>query len=129
MNVPRMLLMLMRITAVVQVVLGIGFWTGHWYGAQPVHMAIGTGYVLVLWILAVIALFQRRAIGPALGALLWGFILAMLGYSQQGLLPESSLHWIVRVVHLIVGLAALGFAERLAPVRGRPELPAATTAA
>jgi hypothetical protein len=115
--VQRALLTLMRIGAVVQGVLGVGFWTGHWYGAVPVHMMNGIAYVVMLWLLALIALFQKRTIGIALAAILWGFGVAMLGFTQHRILAGSNLHWIVRVVHLIVGVAALAFAERLVAVR------------
>ena len=72
---------------------------------------------MLLWILALIALFQRRTIGTALFAIFWGFCVAMLGYMQQGILAGSDLHWVVRVVHLAIGLLALGLAEQLAPAR------------
>jgi hypothetical protein len=38
------------------------------------------------------------------------------GFAQQGILA-GGLHWIIRVLHLAVGLAALGIAEGLAPRR------------
>ena len=125
MRAARVLLMLMRVAAGIQVVLGIGFWTGHWYGAVPVHMTVGSSYVVLLWILAVIALVQRRVVGVALFAILWGALVAALGYAQQGILAGSDFHWIVRVVHLLVSLSALGLAERLA---ARDDRPAATVA-
>jgi len=114
MRLPRVLLMLMRIGAGVQVILGVGFWTGHWYAAVPVHMTVGSVYVLLLWAIATIALVRRRLVGLALFAILWGVAIAALGYTQQGILAGSGLHWIVRVVHLIVALAAMPIAEKLA---------------
>ena len=117
MRLRTALLMLMRISAVVQIVLGIGFWTGHWSEAIGVHMMNGIGFVVLLWILALIALFQRRTIGVALLAIVWGFGVAMLGFSQHRILEGSSFHWIVRVVHLVVGVSTLAFAERLAAAR------------
>lgn len=110
--------MLMRLMAAVQIVLGIGFWTGHWWSAVQVHTTNGIAYVVALWLLALIALFQRRAVGLALFAILWGFALAMLGFTQYRILAGSSFHWVVRVVHLLVGLATLGIAEQLAAARG-----------
>ena len=117
MSLPRALLMLMRIEVAIQVILGIGFWTGHWYAATPVHQTIGTTYVLLLWILALYALITRRTWGLSIFALLWGLGLAMLGFSQRGILAGSNLHWIVRVVHLLVGVTAIPIAERLAGPR------------
>ena len=113
MSVSRSLLVLMRIAAGVQIVVGLGLWTGRWYSLVGMHRATGVAYVVLFWILAILALAQRRNIGLALVALLWGFVIAALGFMQQRILI-GDLHWIVRVVHLIVGLSALGIAERLA---------------
>jgi hypothetical protein len=108
--------MLLRVSAGLQVVVGVGLWTGHWYSLLPIHWANGVLFVLLLWTIAVIALVQRRAVGRALVAILWGFIVVALGFAQQGILP-GNLHWIIRVLHLVIGLAALGIAEGLAPRR------------
>jgi hypothetical protein len=70
--------------------------------------------VLSLWGIAVIALVQRRSAGLATFALLWGLLVAALGFMQQGILV-GELHWIVRVLHLVIGLASVSIAERLAP--------------
>ena len=51
-------------------------------------------------------------------AIVWGVVIAALGFSQQRLLV-GDLHWIIRVLHLVVGMAAMPIAERLA--RPRPE--------
>ena len=52
MSASRASLMLMRICAGIQVVLGIGFWTGHWSQFVNAHRTIGMVYVLTLWIIA-----------------------------------------------------------------------------
>ena len=119
MTVSRVVLMLMRLSAVLQVVVGVGMWMGHWGSLLPVHWANGVLFVLLSWTIAVIALVQRRAVRRALLALLWGFVVIAFGFAQQGILP-GSLHWIIRVLHLAVGLAALGIAEGLAPRRRDP---------
>ena len=113
MKLAGVLLTLMRIAGTVQIILGIGFWTGHWYVALPVHETNGILYVFLLWALAVIALVQRRAVGLAFFAILWGFAIAMLGFTQQRILAGSDWHWAVRVVHLAIGVAAMPIGERL----------------
>jgi hypothetical protein len=113
MSVPRVILILMRLSATIQVIVGVGFWTGHWYSLLPIHWANGILFVLLLWTIAVIALVQRRAAGRALFAILWGLVVVALGFAQQGILP-GGLHWVIRVLHLAIGLAALGIAEGLA---------------
>jgi len=116
MRVPFLLLMFMRVGALVQVVVGIGLWTGHWYGLVNVHRTVGVVFVLALWMLAVIALVQRRSAGLAAFAILWGLLVAAFGFMQLGILV-GDYHWVVRVLHLVIGMASLPIAERLAPKR------------
>lgn len=113
MSVSRILLWAMRIGAGVQVVVGLGLWTATWYSLVGMHRTTGIVYVLVFWGLAILALAQRRNVKLALFALVWGLVIAALGFAQQRLLV-GDLHWIVRVVHLIVGASAVPIAERLA---------------
>ena len=63
MKVARLCLMLMRFAAAIQLVLGIGFWTGHWINASPIHRTIGVIYVLLLCVLAILALLKRAEVG------------------------------------------------------------------
>jgi len=114
MRVPFLLLMFMRIAALVQVVVGIGLWTGHLYAFVDVHRTIGMLFVLALWGIAAIALVQRRAAGLAAFAVVWGVVVAAVGFTQQQLL-SGDLHWIVRVLHLVIAMASMPIAERLAP--------------
>ena len=114
MRVPFLLLMFMRIGALVQVIVGIGLWTGHWYSLVNVHQMIGVLFVLALWTIAIIAVVQRRAVGLAGFAVLWGLLVAGLGMTQQQILP-GDFHWIVRVLHLVISLASMPIAERLVP--------------
>jgi hypothetical protein len=106
--------MLMRIGAGVQVVVGLGLWNGRWYSLVDMHRTVGVIYVVLLWVLAIIALIQRRSVKVALFGIAWGFVIAMLGFTQQRFLI-GDLHWMVRVIHLIIGLGAMPIAERLAP--------------
>ncbi len=114
MRVPFLLLMFMRIAALVQVVVGIGLWTGHLYAFVDVHRTIGMLFVLALWGIAAIAVVQRRAAGLAAFAVVWGVVVAAVGFTQQQLL-SGDLHWIVRVLHLAIAMASMPIAERLVP--------------
>ena len=114
MRVPFLLLMFMRIAALVQVIVGIGLWTGHLYSLVDVHRTVGVLFVLALWGIAAIALVQRRATGLAVFAVVWGVVVAAVGFTQQQVLP-GDLHWIVRVLHLVIAMASMPIAERLAP--------------
>ena len=61
MRLARPLLILLRSLAPTLIILGIGFWTGHWPGLIPIHRALGTLFVLTLWSIAGIALWHGRA--------------------------------------------------------------------
>ena len=117
MGISRMLVVFMRAAMAVQVILGLGFWTGHWVNLVNVHMAIGSLFVIALWVIAGIASARGRP-GRLVGfGFVWGVIVLALGMTQQGILI-GDLHWIVRVLHLAVGITAMPIAERLA---GGPE--------
>src|SRR5690606_28334452 len=79
----------------------------------PVHMLVGLVLVLALWTLA--ALAARAGVSPGLVALAiaWGAIVPILGLNQGRLLPGQA-HWLIEVLHLLVGLGAIGQGEGLA---------------
>ena len=112
MGVARILLVFMRAAMAVQVVVGIGFWTGHWANLVNVHMAIGSLFVIALWVIAGIAGANGRPGRLVTFGFVWGVIVLALGMTQQGILI-GSLHWVIRVLHLAVGIAAMPIAERL----------------
>lgn len=112
--------MLVRATGLVQIALGILFWTGNAGQLIPVHMLVGLLLVLSLWALAFIA--ARMGVSPPLVivAFLWGLLVPVLGVMQDGILT-GDLHWLIQVLHLLVGLAAIGQAEGLgARIRRAP---------
>jgi hypothetical protein len=105
--------MLVRAVAVVQLVLGGLFWTGNALDLVPLHQTIGFLLVFGLWTLA--ALAARAGVRPPLVALaaVWGLIVPILGLTQTNLLVGSA-HWLIEVLHLLIGLGAIGLAEGLA---------------
>src|SRR5919199_1583288 len=111
--------MLVRLSGLTLIVLGVLFWTGHALTLISVHMLVGFVFVLSLWALAVLA--ARADVHPAFVALAiaWGVIVPILGLTQQRLLPGEA-HWVIQVLHLLVGLGAIGQAEGLAArIKGR----------
>jgi hypothetical protein len=111
--------MVVRACFVVQLVLGGLFWTGNALGLVPLHMLVGFLLVLGLWTLA--ALAAGAGVPPGLVALaaVWGLIVPILGLNQDRLLVGSA-HWLIEVLHLLVGVAAVGLAEQLAArIKGR----------
>ena len=103
---------LIRVCAVVQITLGGLFWTGNAYVAASAH-AHGHRAGAGLWVqgssphgLDSVGLWQPVAF-------VWGLIVVALGMTQDSLLT-GDLHWLIKVLHLLVGVGAVGMAESLA---------------
>lgn len=104
---------LVRVCGVVLIVLGILFWTGNAPTLIPVHMLLGLVLVLSLWALAFLAARAGAPPGQVVVAILWGLVVPALGVTQDMLLTGDA-HWVIQVLHLLVGLTAIGMAEGLA---------------
>ncbi|MGE5100110.1 MAG: hypothetical protein ACM3SX_09000 [Deltaproteobacteria bacterium] len=105
--------MLARLLGVVQILVGLAIWFGRATSAVAFHSALGSLFVLVVWIIAIIALFALSHRTLPLITLLVGGVALWFGMAQTTLLVGSA-HWSVRLAHLLVGLATLGLAESLA---------------
>lgn len=103
---------IVRVAGTLQLLLGALFWTGHAYSFLPLHIISGVVIVLTLWTVAVLAFVARTHRGLALFGLLWGLALPAFGMTQASVLA-GSLHWIIRVLHLLMGLAAMAVAAML----------------
>jgi hypothetical protein len=102
-----------RALGVVQLALGILFWTGNALGLVDLHQLIGILLVLALWTQA--ALAHRAGVpgGLIAGAAVYGLIVPIVGLTQRELFPGSA-HWVIRVIHLLLGIGLIGLAENLA---------------
>ena len=109
-----------RVLGVLQLVLGILFWTGNALGLVDLHQLIGILLVLALWTQA--ALAHRAGVpgGLVAGAVVLGLIVPIVGLTQREIFPGSA-HWVIQVVHLLLGLGLLAMAENLATrAKARP---------
>jgi hypothetical protein len=114
-------LMLGRLLGALALAMGITFSTGHAGALIPLHMLAGVLFVLCLWIVAVLSLIGGSRRGLAAFSILWGFVVPALGVGQYQLLPGPH-HWVISVLHALVGIAALALAEMLAKgIRGLPQ--------
>ena len=111
--------MVVRVTFLVQIVLGVSFWTGHLLNLVIVHILAGILLVLGLWTLAAVGARAAAPMPLVLVAVLWGALLPVFGLTQDTILA-GSLHWVIQVLHLLVGVAAVGLAENLAARVKRP---------
>jgi hypothetical protein len=107
----RVLSVLIGITGLIQLVLGLVLWTGRAKQMIPFHMLIGIVFVLLIWVLCVVG-FRARLAGPSALNLIWSLLVIGLGMAQMQLMVGPS-HWVIRVAHLLIGVAAMAFAGTL----------------
>jgi hypothetical protein len=102
-----------RVLWLVQLALGILFWTGNALGLVDLHQLIGILLVLALWTQA--ALAHRAGVpgGLVAGAAVYGLVVPIVGLTQRELFPGSA-HWVIQVIHLLLGIGLIGLAETLA---------------
>jgi len=112
--------LLISLFGIALLVLGILFWTGHAMSLLPLHTMLGGLFVICMWVLAVLGFLARGSRGLALVVLIWSLIVPAVGVTQLSLLPGRD-HWVIQVIHLLVGLIAIGLGHALARrLRQRP---------
>ena len=82
-------------------------------GLVDLHQLIGILIVLGLWTQAVLAARAGVQPGMAAAAAVWGLVVIVVGLTQRDLLGGSA-HIVIEVLHLLLGIGAVGLAERLA---------------
>lgn len=103
---------IVRFGVILLLVLGILFWTGNADSLQIVHIVIGILVVLSLWTLGIAQGLQGGSFGLALATFVVGFLLVLVGLFQKQWLIGSN-HWVIQVIHLLLGLTAIGLAEMI----------------
>jgi uncharacterized membrane protein YuzA (DUF378 family) len=102
-----------RVLGLALIGLGFLFWTGHSSDLIPLHMWLGETLCALLWILAILGFVEHLNRGLIVSALVWGLLALIFGMNMGKLLPGRA-HELIRVLHFLVGLAAIGLAEMLA---------------
>lgn len=100
--------MILRTLFLINLVLGILFWTGALGGEWiKFHMVVGILFVITLFYVGFAAAVKGAPIGLQAGTWLVGLALAVVGFVQAaGPLPL----WL-RIIHLLLALLAIGLAE------------------
>lgn len=101
-----------RLIGVILIVLGFLFWAGHAFNLVPVHMKLGISLAGLLWILAILGMVARLSPVLTILAILWGALVVFFGMRMGGWLPGPA-HEAIRVLHFLIGLAAIGLAEMI----------------
>ena len=108
----RVSLMVLRIAVLFNLITGIIFWTGNADPLQIVHIVVGIIAVLALWTLGIIQDLRGSNYVLTAAAIVVGLLLALVGLFQTGWLTGSN-HWIIQVIHLLLGIAAIGLGEMI----------------
>ena len=101
-----------RVLGLILLVLGFMFWSGHSFEYIPVHMRLGEILVTLLWIIAAMGLRAGVKAGLVLGAMFYGLIVVAFAFRMGTLLPGGA-HEVIRVVHLLLGVGAIGLVEMI----------------
>jgi hypothetical protein len=107
-----------RVAGLGALALGIVLWLepGVVAGFTPllqIHMTLGGIVALSLAILAVRALAGRVRVPAAIAALVWAVAMVYVGTLQNWWVAAGS-HWVLEVIHPLLGIGAIGLAEMLA---------------
>ena len=105
--------MTIRISGVLLILLGLAIWTGRADQVIPVHELLGFVLVLSLWTLSYLAARAGVPMRWVVLAVAWGVVAPILGLTQQNLVT-GGLHWTIQILHLVIGLGAIGQGENLA---------------
>lgn len=110
----RIASIVLRLCGALAVILGILFWSGNTLNLIPIHMLLGLLVVLSLWIVGIGQAFSSGGSWPlAGGALLLGLLVIVVGMTQSSLLV-GPFHWVIQVVHLLLGILAVGIGQTTA---------------
>lgn len=112
-STSTILMMAIRLIGVIQLVLGVLFWTGNAVNLLMLELVLMVMLVLGLWAIAGMA--ARAGVQPALAVLAgtWGILIPVLAM----VLPQlrlGELHWVLHVMHLLAVVGVLALAELLA---------------
>ncbi|CAN5869801.1 hypothetical protein BH10CHL1_BH10CHL1_32440 [soil metagenome] len=107
----RITALTMRLCGLVALILGLLFWAGFARNLLQLHILLGLLVTLSLWLVGIdqfVAETGSRAIG--IGAFVLGLFLPIVGIFQASILV-GSLHWVIQIIHLLLGVTAVGIGQ------------------
>jgi uncharacterized membrane protein YczE len=87
-------------------------WSGRGYEYLRLHMWLGFIITFALLLLVILALLARVRPAMPLVTFVWAVLLPVIGIAQLRIVPGPN-HWTIRVIHLILGVGAIGLGEVL----------------
>lgn len=100
---------ILRLAGSVALVLGLLIWAFQFDNITNIHMLFGLVVTLTLLVISVLAAFTRGLRLLGIIGIIYAFLLPLLGVNQETLLI-GNLHWLIQVIHMLVGVGALALA-------------------
>lgn len=113
MSIANLLRWIARVAGSLALILGILLWLGTAFSLLRVHTILGIATAAALALIAIVALAAGARAPMAIVAIVWAAATLYIGFNQNTLLTGSS-HWAIEVLHLVLGVGAIGMAESLA---------------
>jgi hypothetical protein len=107
----KVLIMLVRLVAIIEIGLGIWIAAGSGFPYLKAHIGLGFVMALSVFLLAVIAA-GRRVYGLAIIGIVLAILIPVVGFKQLPL-PATGGMGAIQYAHVIAVLAAIGVAEAL----------------
>jgi hypothetical protein len=106
--VIRITSVILSLSGVLALIIGLLLWTHTALNLVSLHMLLGMLVVAALWVIGIAQAFARGGSWIiAVSALILGGLVFYLGMIQSSLMV-GQVHWIIQVVHLLLGVAAIG---------------------
>jgi hypothetical protein len=106
--VIRIASIVLSFTGLLALISGLLFWTGMALNLITMHMLLGFLAIGALWVVGIVQAFSKGGSWIiAACALVVGALMIVLGMIQSSLMV-GEFHWIIQVVHLLLGLLTIG---------------------
>jgi hypothetical protein len=99
-----------RVSGVLGLVLGVLTERFSYDWLVRSHTSLGCVVAGVLAVLAGIGLYKRIPVGLTLAGLLWAGATTYLGFQQTTMMVSGD-HWIIEMIHVVLGVGAMGLAD------------------
>jgi len=115
----KMVLNIVRLLVAIQIGMGILIWMGKGTNEIMLHMAFGLVFVVLAVCFAVMAKANGAPQSATWVAIIWAIVTVGVGMEQARVLVGPN-HWLIQVIHFVLGLGMAGQVERLAKaVKGK----------
>ena len=112
--VIRVSSILLGVLGVLALIIGVLMWLGVAPGLRMIHILLGIVVVVLLWVVGIGQALSKGGSWPmAIVAVVLGLVTAWLGITQ-GSMMQGSGHIVIQIVHLLLGLAAIGLGQGIA---------------